>query len=103
MRWLTGFTGSAGLVVVLEQRAVIFVDGRYTLQVRAQMDPDLFESLDLSDDPPAAWIAANLPEGGRLGYDPWLHTERQIQAYAEGARRAAGRKSVRGRGGQGGR
>ncbi len=90
MRWLTGFTGSAGLVVVLEQRAVIFVDGRYTLQVRAQMDPDLFESLDLSDDPPAAWIAANLPEGGRLGYDPWLHTERQIQAYAEGARRAAG-------------
>ena len=90
MRWLAGFTGSAGLIVVLERQAAVFVDGRYTLQVRAQVDPELFESLDLFDDPPAAWIAVSLPEGARLGYDPWLHTERQIQTYAEGVRRAKG-------------
>ncbi|MGH6904064.1 MAG: aminopeptidase P family N-terminal domain-containing protein, partial [Geminicoccaceae bacterium] len=90
MRWLTGFTGSAGLAVVLPERAAIFVDGRYTLQVRRQVDQTLFAPHDLTSDPPAAWIAAHLPSVGRLGFDPWLHTERQIETYRRAAARAGG-------------
>ncbi|PWC36639.1 X-Pro aminopeptidase [Azospirillum sp. TSO35-2] len=72
--WLTGFTGSAGHAVVTAARAAIFVDGRYTLQVRGEVPADLYEYKHLVEDPLADWIAAALPDGGRFGYDPWLHT-----------------------------
>ncbi len=74
LAWLTGFTGSAGHAVVGRQRAAIFVDGRYTLQVQAEVSGDLYEYRHLVDDPLADWAADALPRGGRLGYDPWLHT-----------------------------
>ncbi|MDQ2105544.1 aminopeptidase P family protein, partial [Azospirillum isscasi] len=74
LAWLTGFTGSAGHAVVGRQRAAIFVDGRYTLQVQAEVPGDLYEYRHLVDDPLADWAAEALPQGGRLGYDPWLHT-----------------------------
>src|SRR5262249_36418252 len=73
LAWLTGFTGSAGLAIVLQQAAAIFVDGRYTLQVTQQVDTTLLVTRHLTDQPPEAWIAENLPAGGKLGYDPWLH------------------------------
>ncbi|MBX6323321.1 MAG: aminopeptidase P family protein, partial [Rhodospirillaceae bacterium] len=88
LAWLTGFTGSAGLAVVLADRAAIFVDGRYTLQVRDQVDTDLFETRHLMDEPPDEWMAAHLPAGGRLGYDPWLHTADALRRLAKGAARA---------------
>ena len=75
LAWLTGFTGSAGQAVVLSEKAAIFVDGRYTLQVRNQTDTSLFETLDSVNDGAANWIEANLPQGAKLGYDPWLHTQ----------------------------
>lgn len=74
LAWLTGFTGSAGAAIVLADRAGIFVDGRYTTQVRSQADTTIFAVAHLTEHPPAAWIEANLPKGGSLGYDPWLHT-----------------------------
>ncbi|MYJ71585.1 MAG: aminopeptidase P family protein [Rhodospirillaceae bacterium] len=80
LAWLTGFTGSAGMAIVLAQRAAIFVDGRYTLQVGDQIDPAVFEVRHITDEPAAAWLRKSLSGGGRLGYDPWLHT-------AEGAAR----------------
>ncbi len=73
LAWLTGFTGSAGLAIVLADRAAIFVDGRYTIQVRSQVDGGAFEPLHISDSPPAEWLARNLKPGDKLGYDPWLH------------------------------
>src|SRR5918996_1799983 len=82
LAWLTGFTGSAGVAVVLKERAAIFVDGRYTLQVRDQVDGAIFAVEHLVDAPPETWIETNLPEGAKLGYDPWLHT-------AEGAEKLA--------------
>ena len=72
--WLTGFTGSAGTVLVLADRAVLFVDGRYTLQVRDQVDGSAFTIVNVGETSPERWIEANLPAGCRLGYDPWLHT-----------------------------
>ncbi len=74
LAWLTGFTGSAGLAIVLAETAAIFVDGRYTLQVESQIDTGSFRPLHLTEQPPAAWLAKTLPAGARLGYDPWLHT-----------------------------
>src|SRR5262245_57995414 len=74
LAWLTGFTGSAGLAIVLIERAVLFVDGRYTLQAREQVDTGLFTIEHIVENPPHQWIEANLGEDDRLGYDPWLHT-----------------------------
>ncbi len=73
LTWLTGFSGSAGLAIVLADQAAIFVDGRYTLQVREQTNTELFTPLHVSEDPPAKWIAKHL-DGGKLGFDPWLHS-----------------------------
>ena len=74
LAWTTGFTGSAGAAVVLLDKAAVFVDGRYTLQVRAQVDGALFAYRDLVDAGPAAWLRENAPRGGRIGYDPKLHS-----------------------------
>jgi Xaa-Pro aminopeptidase len=74
LSWLTGFTGSAGVAVVLADRAALFVDGRYTLQAGDQVDGTAFSLHHLVDDPPEGWIEANLGAGRKLGYDPWLHT-----------------------------
>ncbi|MGE5547203.1 MAG: aminopeptidase P family protein [Solirubrobacterales bacterium] len=88
LAWLTGFTGSAGIAVVLPDRAAIFVDGRYTIQVRAEVDTTLFEPLHLTELPPSRWLAEALPTGARLGFDPWLHTADQLDAYRAACERA---------------
>ena len=80
--WLTGFAGSAGLAVVLKDRAAIFVDGRYTEQVRVQVDGSVFEHVHLIVDPPSDSIARTLHAGERLGYDPRLHTTEAVSRFA---------------------
>ena len=90
LAWLTGFTGSAGLAIVLMEKAAVFVDGRYTLQVRNQTDTTLFETLDLMNDGPTNWIEASLPKGARLGYDPWLHTQGTIERLRMSVERVGG-------------
>jgi len=90
LAWLTGFTGSAGLAVVLMETAAVFSDGRYTIQLRDQIDLDVFEARHVTDEPPADWISANLPKGGRLAYDPWLLTEADVKRYGDAARKAGG-------------
>ncbi len=90
LAWLTGVTGSAGAAVVLGARAAVFVDGRYTLQVRDQVDGNCFEYRHLVEEPAAAWIEANLGSGGKLGCDPWLHSERQMERLRQAAEAAGG-------------
>src|SRR5260221_10971000 len=82
LAWLTGFTGSAGTTVVLADRAALFVDGRYTLAARTQVETAVFTIVPIADTTPERWLEQNLPSGAKLGYDPWLHT-------AEGAERLA--------------
>lgn len=72
LSWVTGFTGSAGAAVVLAEEAAVFVDGRYTLQVHAQVDSDLFQYRDLIDGGVPAYIRERAR--GRIGYDPKLHS-----------------------------
>jgi Xaa-Pro aminopeptidase len=74
LAWLTGFTGSAGAAIVLADRAVLFVDGRYTVQAAAQVDAKIFSTAHLVDNPPDRWLEQNLKSGAKIGYDPWLHT-----------------------------
>jgi len=88
--WLTGFTGSAGMVVVLADHAAAFTDGRYTLQIAEQVDGGLYERLHIGETPPADWIAANLGAGGKLGYDSWLFTQDGVARYRKGAAAAGG-------------
>ena len=83
LAWLTGFTGSAGAAIVLMDRAVLFVDGRYTLQVREQVDTSLFTIEHLVETPPDRWIETNLTSADRLGYDPWLHTVESAERLAK--------------------
>jgi Xaa-Pro aminopeptidase len=90
LAWLTGFAGSAGLAIVLADRAAIFVDGRYTLAVRQQVDVEAFVPHQIPEQSPEAWIAANLPKGGRLGFDPWLQTVDGHDRFARAAERAGG-------------
>ncbi len=74
LAWLTGFTGSAGTAVVLRGRAAIFIDGRYTLQARDEVDVNLIDPLPVMEQSPEDWIAKHLDKDDRFGYDPWLHT-----------------------------
>lgn len=85
LRWLTGFSGSAGMALILAKRAFVFVDGRYTLQVRAEVDLHIFSIESLVDNPPPAWIRSNLAKGTRLGFDPWLHTVSEVKALQASA------------------
>ncbi|MBZ9807548.1 aminopeptidase P family protein [Mesorhizobium sp. BR1-1-9] len=85
LKWLTGFSGSAGVAVILRDRAFIFVDGRYTLQVRGEVDLGIFSIESLVDNPPANWLKDNLGKGARLGFDPWLHTIGEIKALQASA------------------
>src|SRR5256714_672524 len=87
LAWLTGFTGSAGMAIVLSREAAIFVDGRYTLQAAKQVDRKAWQIEPLADPPPEHWLAKHLAAGDRLGFDPWLHTsaaaERLLAACAK--------------------
>nr|WP_281426501.1 aminopeptidase P family protein [Paracoccus bogoriensis] len=80
LAWLTGFTGSAGFAVVLADRAGVFIDGRYRVQVRDQIDLRHFAPVNWPETCLSDWLSEGLPQGGRVGFDPWLHSRRDIEA-----------------------
>jgi Xaa-Pro aminopeptidase len=90
LAWLTGFLGSAGSAVVLPEEAAIFTDGRYTLQVRDQVDGTHWDYVGVPQTSVAAWLGDHAVGGARIGYDPWLHTKR----WVEEATRALGKKGA---------
>jgi Xaa-Pro aminopeptidase len=81
LAWLTGFTGSAGLAIVLAARAAVWSDGRYVLQLEQQTDAALLERLHVTDNPPEVWLKANAA-GQRIGYDPWLISPDGLKRFA---------------------
>ncbi len=74
LSWLTGFTGSAGSAIILAREAAIFIDGRYTLQVRDQVDLNVLTPESLVENPPAKWLSHHAKPGMRIGFDPWMHS-----------------------------
>ena len=89
LAWLTGFSGSAGLAIVLADKAVIFVDGRYTIAVRDQVDTKVITPVAVAEEKPEDWLAKHLGQG-RLGYDPWLATPDQVRRWKKAAEEAGG-------------
>ena len=88
LSWLTGFTGSAGACVAMLDKAAVFVDGRYAVQVVEQVDTTAFAIESLIDNPPHKWLEANLQAGMRFGFDPWMHAvtaAEQLDAAAKAA------------------
>ena len=83
LAWLTGFKGSAGSAVVLPEEAAIFTDGRYTLQVRSQVDGANWSYESVPETSIADWLSEHSPEGARIGYDPWLHTRDWVRKAKE--------------------
>lgn len=90
LAWLTGFQGSAGSAVVLPEEAAIFVDGRYTLQVREQVDGNHWQYVGVPQTSVAQWLGEHAAKGARIGYDAWLHT----RAWAEHAAAALAEKGA---------
>ena len=88
LAWLTGFTGSAGLAIVLARKAALFVDGRYTVQVRQQIDLKAFTPVSTVSTAPDAWLAVNAKPGAQIGYDPRLHTVDDVTRFTAAAKRA---------------
>ncbi|MCB5943473.1 aminopeptidase P family protein [Acidocella sp. KAb 2-4] len=80
LAWLTGFTGSAGLAIVLAGEAAVFSDGRYTLQLAQETDPALWQRLHIIEDKPEAWLLARAA-GKRIGYDPWLISPEGLKRF----------------------
>ena len=83
LAWLTGFEGSAGAAVVLPEEAAIFVDGRYTLQVRQQVSATEWSYQSVPETSTTQWLEEHAPEGARIGYDPWLHTRDWVKKARE--------------------
>src|SRR6201991_401901 len=88
LAWLSGFTGPAGLAIVQNTKAAVFVDGRYTLQAAKQVDTTAWTIQPLADPPPEYWLAAHLTAGDRLGFDPWLHTSAAAERLARACKKA---------------
>src|ERR1700733_9959394 len=88
LAWLTGFTGSAGMAIVLAGEAAVFVDGRYTLQAAKQVDARAWKVESLIDPTPESWLTQHLVAGDRLGFDPWLHTSAAAERLAAACAKA---------------
>ncbi len=88
LMWVSGFSGSAGAAIILAKSAAVFTDGRYTLQVREQVDEKFFTYEDLIDNPPHKWIEKNARKGMVIGYDPMLHSKSGVMALDKAAKAA---------------
>ncbi len=88
LAWLTGFTGSAGTAIVFRDKAAVFVDGRYTLQVAEQVDETSFSLHNSGETPPHEWLSRHATSADRIGYDPWLHTPQELERFQKASDRA---------------
>ncbi len=87
---LSGFSGSAGFAIVLQERSALFVDGRYTIQSRAEVDEDVFEICHLSKNPPAKWLRQHIKPGEKICFDAWHFTSSQLSAFQGATDKAGG-------------
>ncbi len=91
LAWLTGFTGSAGNAVILQDKAALVVDGRYTQQAAQQADPAVFTVVQLAEMTAEQWLASAMNEGDVIAYDPWLHTQDSVKRLEAAVKKAGGK------------
>jgi Xaa-Pro aminopeptidase len=83
LKWLTGFSGSAGLAAITRKHAGLFVDGRYSVQARAEADNGIFEFPGVASTKLAPWLNEKLSKGSVVGFDPWLHTASEVSRLTQ--------------------
>lgn len=88
LAWLTGFTGSAGFSIAKLDKAAVFSDGRYTVQLSEQIDPSVFSAQNSVTTPPSKWLGENIDASDVIAYDPWLMTPNQIKTFEEAVKKA---------------
>lgn len=88
LAWLTGFTGSAGFCIAMLDKAAVFSDGRYTVQLNEQIDDAAFTAENSVTNPPSKWIEENMGAEDVIAYDPWLMTPNQIKTFEKAAQKA---------------
>ncbi|WP_371395435.1 aminopeptidase P family protein [Fretibacter rubidus] len=90
LMWVSGFTGSAGAAVVMADKAAVFVDGRYTIQLAAQVDADMFDYKRLEDNGVVNWLLETVSAGQKIGYDPKLHATSALNKLRKAVEKAGG-------------
>lgn len=96
LAWLTGFSGSAGLALVLRDRALLFVDGRYQVQARTEVDRNDFEIHHLHNEPLAEYLQEQVASGARIAFEPLLMVNSQFETLSHPLRTGGvRRRSVR--------
>src|ERR687894_315407 len=88
LAWLTGFTGSAGTAVVLQNSAGLGVEGTFTVPAAEKVGNSVSTPVQLAEPPAEEWIATHLPAGTTLAYDPWLHTQDGLRRLEQAVARA---------------
>ena len=79
LEWITGFTGSAGFAIIFKDSAVIFTDGRYSIQIRQEVDQSFFTIENITKNSPFSWLQKNVKKNITVGFDPWLHSIKEIE------------------------
>ncbi len=83
LEWITGFTGSAGFAIIFNDSAVIFTDGRYSIQIRQEVDQSFFTIENITKNSPYSWLQKNVKKNIIIGFDPWLHSIKEIETQKE--------------------
>jgi Xaa-Pro aminopeptidase len=83
LAWITGFTGSSGTAVILEGTAMAMTDGRYTIQIKHQVNDALYDICDMAHTTIGDWLGEHATPGNVIGYDPKLHTKKQVEAIQD--------------------
>ena len=83
LEWITGFTGSAGFAIIFKDSAVIFTDGRYSIQIRQEVDQSFFTIENITKNSPFSWLQKNVKKNITVGFDPWLHSIKEVNIQIE--------------------
>ena len=79
LEWITGFTGSAGFAIIFKSSAIIFTDGRYSIQIRQEVNQSFFKIENISKSAPFSWLKKNVKKNITIGFDPWLHSIQEVE------------------------
>ena len=94
LEWITGFTGSAGFAVIFKSSAIVFTDGRYNIQIQQEVNKTFFKVENISKSPPFSWLKKNIKKNITVGFDPWLHSIKEIETQKEVLQKSIKLKAV---------
>ena len=83
LEWITGFTGSAGFAIIFKTSAIVFTDGRYSIQIRQEVNQSFFTIENITNNSPFSWLKKNVKKNMTIGFDPWLHSITEIETQKE--------------------